>query len=116
MGYSIHHSIVVVSWQVDAIAEAHKEAVRILGATASEVVRSPMNSVFSFFVGPDGSKEGWPESDAGDTKRDEFIAWLKGCYGRGLYLGWTEIAMPEDAPAHVSRTYRHPEDSAEIAA
>lgn len=35
-----------------------------------------MNFYESFFVAPDGSKEFWEISEAGDRLRDEFVAWL----------------------------------------
>ena len=35
-----------------------------------------VNNYRSFAIVPDGSKEGWPESDEGDEGRDRFIEWL----------------------------------------
>ena len=74
MGYIKHHAIVVTSFD-DALAkEAHKKAEK-LGNTTTEVVESPVNGYYSFLIVPDGSKEGWPESDEGDVSRQRFIAW-----------------------------------------
>ena len=77
MGYMRHHTIVVTSWDEKILATAHAEAYRIFDATVSEIVLSPVNGYVSFFVAPDGSKEGWDSSDTGDAKRAEFIAWLR---------------------------------------
>ena len=34
------------------------------------------NGQSSFFIAPDGSKEGWATSDNGDNARKEFLDWL----------------------------------------
>ena len=43
----------------------------------SEVVPTRRNGGGSFFIAPDGSQEGWEESDRGDQQRDVFVRWLK---------------------------------------
>jgi hypothetical protein len=52
-----------------------------------------MNSTRSFLVAPDGSKEGWEESDKGDQRREEFVEWLRGqAYNDGSNpLAWIEL-------------------------
>ncbi len=76
MGYIKHNAIIVTSWDGDKIAEAHKKA-REIFEWVSEISPSAINGYRSFFVPPDGSKEGWPESFNGDNDRKEFIKWCK---------------------------------------
>lgn len=75
MGYMRHHAIVVTTWDAKKINAARDEAVR-LGNVCTLVCPSPSNGYQSFLVVPDGSKEGWPESDKGDGARAAFIGWL----------------------------------------
>ena len=76
MGYMRHHSIIVTTSHAD-IDTARDQAVEIFGEKrVSLVLYSPSNSYKSFFISPDGSKEGWAESDAGDEQREAFIKWL----------------------------------------
>lgn len=97
MGYMRHHAIVVTSWSVDDLEAAHAEAVR-LGCQTSPIVLFAVNRGGSFLVAPDGSKEGWPESDNGDVQRRCLIAWLDGQrYEDGsTSLGWVEVQFGDD--------------------
>lgn len=77
MGYMCHHAIVVTSFHEIKIHKAYEVAVNLgLGPFLTNKLQTPVNGFWSFFVGPDGSKEGWPESKDGDRKRYEFIKWL----------------------------------------
>lgn len=110
MGYSIHHTISVTSWNPDLLREAHAFAVST-GAPTSEIVPGKINGVASFLVAPDGSKEGWEESDAGDKRRAEIKTWLrsKAYEDRSTSLKWFEVAHPEDgAPRVVDHQDRKP--------
>jgi hypothetical protein len=97
MGYMLHHVIVVETWDADRISEAHELAQRI-GLDVSPIMVSKVNVRRSFFVPPDGSKEGWPESYDGDTKRALFVEWLDSQrHGDGSSkLRWVEIALGSD--------------------
>jgi len=77
MGYIRHHAIIVTSWDEKRITEARKEAKEICGNRVSSIVKSPLNGYYSFFVAPDGSKEGWEESEQGDYERRKFIGWIE---------------------------------------
>lgn len=77
MGYIKHHAIVVTSWNDESINLARNKAVEIFDPQmVSDIVEGVTNSQFSFFIGPDGSKEGWIDSNTGDIKRDSFIEWI----------------------------------------
>jgi hypothetical protein len=75
MGTIQHHAIIVTTHDEPLVNAAHAKAAG-LGMRVSAVVDSPVNRFFSFAVFPDGSKEGWSESDAGDAQRDGFVAWM----------------------------------------
>lgn len=86
MGWMRHHAIVVSSWNAELLREAHDKAHEVFitepftgyaPSPPSEIVKSGANSYTSFFVPPDGSKEGWDESERGDERRDRFVAWLR---------------------------------------
>src|SRR4030042_6413996 len=74
MGSMRHHAIIVTSFQGEITDKAYKQA-KLIFRDVSQVFISPVNSYFTFFIPPDGSKEGWPESDVGDKQRDTFMDW-----------------------------------------
>lgn len=73
MGYIRHHAIIVSSYHDKYIKPVHEKAVEIFGTEVSGIVESGINGYCSFFVAPDGSKEGWADSDKGDERRNLFI-------------------------------------------
>lgn len=75
MGYIRHHAIIVTSCLVN-LESARKQA-QEYGLAVSNIVKSPINGYKSFFVAPDGSNEGWAESETGNIARDRFIYWLR---------------------------------------
>lgn len=82
-----HHAIIVTGFSKDRILPAHEKAKEIFGAHVTEILPEVTNGYLTFFIGPDGSKEGWPESDDGDKKRYEFKEWVK-----KNYKLWLEVA------------------------
>jgi hypothetical protein len=102
MGYIRHHAIVVTGhhqWLHDDtlpnIFEAHEAALASGCRLVTPVVGPGVNGTSSFLVAPDGSKEGWDDSDAGDTARDLFIEWLR-ARGEGGYYAWAEVVLGSD--------------------
>ena len=109
MGYIRHHAIIVTgSYHVDInpdcphwAEKAHDVAVRVFEDTTarvSPVTSDGTNGTRSFFIAPDGSKEGWDASDAGDQARTDFIIWLEGQrYADGSTpLAWVEVQYGDD--------------------
>lgn len=92
MGYMKRHAIIVTG-DYDAAEKAHEKATEIF-PWVSSVGIGLCNDECSFFIPPDGSKEGWRESDLGDERRDKFVAFLRG-YGR---VRWVEVSYGEDEP------------------
>lgn len=97
MGYMRHHAIVVTSWDARFIRAAHEEAKRLF-SWVSPLSPDKINGYRSFFVPPDGSKEGWEESDLGDLRREAFVQWLDlHCHSDGSQRGdWAEIQYGDD--------------------
>jgi hypothetical protein len=78
MGYIKHNAVIVSGWRV---MEAHLKAHEIFKKLGFEQLVSPiingiLNGQDSFFIAPDGSKEGWDTSDECDKARKEFLDWL----------------------------------------
>lgn len=99
MGYMRHHAIVVTTYDRARATLARKEAAAIFGDdSVTGVVVSTVNGMCSFLVPPDGSKEGWDESDAGDERRAKFVVWLDSTRfedGSSPYA-WAEIQYGDD--------------------
>lgn len=99
MGYVRHNAIIVSSWDRKALARAHGKAKEIFDVCpVSPKTREVVNGYSSFFIAPDGSKEGWASSNKGDQERDEFISYLKEQeYDDGSNrLGWVLIQFSGD--------------------
>jgi hypothetical protein len=99
MGYMRHHAIVVSSWDDAAIQRAHEKARKLFQAEqVTEVLPAVVNGYRSFLVGPDGSKEGWEASDAGDEARKLFTTWLNTQRYEDLStsLRWVEVQYADD--------------------
>ena len=99
MGYIRNETIVVSSRSVDRLIKAHAMACHVfdnhgIGSLVSGVVQHRSNGGAAFFVSPDGSKEGWAESAAGDKARDELKKELRA--NPDLYLDWAHIILGGD--------------------
>lgn len=100
MGSYRHHVIVVTSSLDSAIEEAHVEALRVFAGTMVEVTPitvARINHYRSFFVAPDGGKEGRETSDRADAAREQFVAWLRDAPNSG-YSDWIEVNFGGDDP------------------
>jgi spore cortex formation protein SpoVR/YcgB (stage V sporulation) len=73
MGYIRHHAVVITSWDRTLLEIIRDEAQKLCPGQVSNIVKSSINAYESFFIGPDGSKEGWKQSDAGDEKREKIV-------------------------------------------
>ena len=97
MGYVRHDAIVVTSWQREAL-EAAAEKARNLGLEVLGPSADVTNGIATFLVCPDGSKEGWDESDEFDEKRAQFLAYLNGerYADNSSCLSWVALAYGSD--------------------
>jgi len=129
MGYMVHHMIVVTCGIEELINAAHEKATELFGQDnhrrgyigVSSIMKSPVNHYHTFFVPPDGSKEGWTDSEDGDVARASFVEWLDAQrYEDGsASLNWALVQYGDKA--RDNRILRHdgevvpgtPEDEAE---
>lgn len=97
MGYIKHNAIVVTSWKPEMVEQARAKAEE-LGMVVSAVAKSRVNGYSSILVAPDGSKEGWEGSAAGDSQRAALRAWLNSHkYEDGSSsIEWCEVAYGSD--------------------
>lgn len=104
MGYERHDAIVVTSCFEEALREAHIEATRRFAdvmAHVTPITPAGVNAYQSFLVAPDGSKEGWKDSDDAEVKRTEFVQWMRDAHDRGVYLDWVEVNFGGDGPEQI---------------
>ena len=92
MGRMRHHTIVVTGWDAKAMEQIHHKAIRICGMLVSPLVDSHMNGYVSFFVAPDGSKEGWASSNEGDDNRELLKVMLD-----ATMADWVEVQFADEA-------------------
>lgn len=75
----------------------HQRA-REIGLAVSQLHHPEIEDYHYFTVFPDGSKEGWDESDDGDSRHDQFIAeinrWRMG--NRPGHIQWMEVQIGDD--------------------
>lgn len=93
MGYIKHHAILVTGFHPQSMKDLHGIAVEMFGSLVSEIIDSKMNGYLSFFVAPDGSKEGWEESDKNDLLRREFTDLLH----LSRYIDYCEVIYGDEA-------------------
>lgn len=101
MGFMSHHAIIVTGCTV-SLPTAHKKAKKIFNDVGcirlvSNIITSPCNDYKSFFIAPDGSKEGWDTSELYDQKREKFISWLK----QENSYDWALIQYGNDADENI---------------
>ena len=96
MGIMYHHAIVVTSSDEKLLDDAY-EAASLVFSWVSPVSPQAVNGYRSFFIPPDGFKEGWQPSDEGDQRRQEFIDWMNTqTYSDGSSgLSWVEVGFGE---------------------
>lgn len=91
-----HDTIVVTSWQEKGVKAAHDVAMRLLPTLTSPVVQASANGYSSFFIAPDGSKEGWEMSIQADVLWEDFRCWARECE---YYLDVLSVSFGGDSPA-----------------
>lgn len=76
MSVERHHMMVVTYWNPVTLNMAHDRAHALL-LRPTPIVPSGREGWGTFYISPDGSKTGWPESDRMDDQRAEFCSWLE---------------------------------------
>lgn len=90
MSETTHHAIIVTSGLPHAIFTAAQKAREIFGEKQIYLTPPGVNGVRSFLVPPDGSKDGWSDSDEGDRRRMIFLRWIQDAE-IAYALEWVEI-------------------------
>ena len=75
MGYIKHNAIIVTVCDEEVTKVIFNKALKLFGKMVTKPEEG-INGYLSFVVLPDGSKEGWEESNNFDEARDEFFDWL----------------------------------------
>lgn len=94
MGYIQHNAIVVTCHDSDSAMIVANKARGILLTVIGPSERV-INGYCTLLICPDGSKEGWQESDLGNERREMFKLWLRE-NGDNLYPEWVEIQYGHD--------------------
>jgi len=71
-----HNSIIVTGY--DKNVNKTRTKAKEMGLLVSNIVKSHTNGYLSYFIAPDGSKEGWSTSNEFNDLREEFIKYLDG--------------------------------------
>lgn len=116
MGYIKHDAIIVTSpFRRDL--ELSRGIAEELGLRPTAIAESGSNYYASFLIPPDGSKEGWEESDAGDRARNEWKNWAKEARLRpgsaAIYTSWVHVSYAGDEATDtkvVDHHKLHPEE------
>jgi hypothetical protein len=95
MGYIVHDYILITHWDCEELKKVHKEICRIWKkyfdtSSVSSVIHSPINGYGTILICPDGSKEGWTESNYGDAARADILNYLKKQKIKSLKISHTE--------------------------
>ena len=98
MGYMRHHAILVTTFNKKLAEDAYERALIVFGGHVTPIMEAPVNDYYTFLIPPDGSKEGWADSDYGNEARAEFITYLeKFRYeDRSHPFDWVEIQYGDD--------------------
>jgi hypothetical protein len=115
MGAFKHHVIIITGWSQKSLKRARRKARKIFKELVSEIVYTPLNDFWSFFIAPDGSKEGWAESFDYDRRRAAYVAWLSKRPESGGSLDWVEVEYGDEygRPSAVINDSTPPSEEAE---
>lgn len=95
MGYIRHDAIIATSFDLRYLHMARDKA-QELGLQAFGPFASEVNNYVSFFIPPDGSKEGWPDSDEADKKRMAWKTWIRD--RPDVFVDWAHVNFGGDEP------------------
>lgn len=104
MGFFRHDFIIVGGFDEGLVAKLWADARDIFPwRMISPIVQGMANGYRSFFIGADGSKEGWEDSYKGDVARDKMLKCLESV---GDGVNWCILSFPEDAKPFVMEANR----------
>lgn len=117
VGSALHHALIVTASDEATIRAAHDHArtlldLRVVSVNSAADMLTPvlhtyLNGYCSFALLPDGSQEGYEDSDEGDRVRDELVMWLEAQRDEesSSRFDWVEVAYgSEDEPSRATRS------------
>lgn len=91
MGRIQHHAIVATTWDDSMVTKIKKFISESPLKHLFSVGPVAINGYVSVVMFPDGSKEGWDDSDVGDAERNKSIVLLEDGYSE-----WVEVSFGDD--------------------
>lgn len=77
MGYIKHDAVIVTGYHLEKLHSLAKTIFQDTPAFVTDISPEAVNGWTTFAIFPDGSKEGWPDSQDADTARQFFISRLE---------------------------------------
>jgi hypothetical protein len=104
MGYIRHHSILVTAYNKEYVQKAWDKANKLFPEILTPIISSLWNGYYSFAILPDGSKEGWPESDELDRLRARYKRWIRTLnFDDGSSpFDWVEVSIDEEGRTKIT--------------
>lgn len=107
MGYIAHKAIIVTCFRKKDLKAIQDKAISIIGSELiSDPIESTTNGYISFFVAPDGSKEGWEESEQVDRRLTQFCDWMDAHDDKEPYGDYALVCYGGDEPTRNNRLSR----------
>lgn len=94
MGLIQHHALVAITWDQKSFECIVAQINERTDCDQFLLNVTKINAYYTIIIPPDGSKEGWEESDAGDARRD----WLLKIIAESEHAGrwdWIEVEFGE---------------------
>ena len=109
MSQMLYHSIVVTSRDQILLEKTYERANKLFGILVTPIMLSIVNRCFTYFIAPDGSKEGWDTSYEYDVLRKDFIDYLKSfTYDDGsTSIKYCEFCYGGDSDGFETRIINH---------
>jgi hypothetical protein len=119
MGY-IKDEAIIVTADKAACLIAQKQAIEC-GLRVTSAEAHHVNGLASFLIVPDGSKEGWQDSDDGEHARDMWKDWARSAYGRltyvvddmtrTFYAHWMHVSYDDEGDCEIVEHWQRDGDS-----
>ena len=112
MGYIKHHAIMVVGAGYPEaqkmLRDIHAKAIELFDSLVTPIIQGKVNNYETFFIAPDGSKEGWDMSDDYDQRRGELVEYINSlAYDDGSNaVSHMAVWLDEDGECEIESHYK----------
>ncbi len=93
MGIEQHHAVIVQGEDHNNAVERAHAIASTLFPLVSPILESGINGIRSFYIPPDGSKEGWVQSELGDERRRKFFETMLNVGVDVIEVTWGELGL-----------------------